>query len=334
MTTLDLAGTAGSADPPVSVVMPAWNALDFINDAMQSVLSQSYRDLELIVVDDGSTDGDYAALARMDPRVRVLHVARGGVGRARNLGIRHARGRYIAFLDADDLWVPGKLRAQIDYLEAHPQIGVVFGEYYRWSCNPDGQWSDPSAVYPDEQGLRRTSQERCGWMYTRLLMGDLVGMNTPVVRREVFDTIGGFDEGMERGEDYDFWLRCAREVPMQGFASVMAVYRIHPASTMHRTVERNYLAELLERARERWGLSDPDGRSVGARPYRRRLGRAHFDHGYAHYWAEAGDPGVAAREFAAAFRLGCMMTRSAAFWTLAQIKRLRPGQRAGASGLR
>lgn len=326
---MNMSGVDAQPAPTVSVVMPAWNALEFIGAAMQSVLSQSYRDLELIVVDDGSTDGDYAALARLDPRVRVLQVARGGVGRARNLGIRHARGRYIAFLDADDLWVPGKLRAQIEFLDAHPQIGVVFGEYYRWSCNPDGQWPDPSVMYPDEAELSRTSSERRGWMYTRLLMGDLVGMNTPVVRREVFDRIGGFDEGMERGEDYDFWLRCAREVTMQGFASVMAVYRIHPASTMHRTVERNYLAELLERARSRWGLSDPDGRSVGARLYRRRLGRAHFDHGYAHYWAEAGDPRVAAREFAAAFWLGCMMARSAAFWTLAQLKRCRGGWRTG-----
>ena len=316
--------------PTVSVVMPAWNALAFIDAAVHSVLSQSYRDLELIVIDDGSTDGDYAALARLDPRVRVLHVARGGVGRARNLGIRHARGRYIAFLDADDLWVPGKLKTQVEFLDAHPLVGVVFGEFYRWSCGADGQWPDPSVVFPDEQELARTSTERRGWMYTRLLMGDLLGMNTPVVRRELFDTCGGFDEGMERGEDYDFWLRCAREVPMQGFASVMAVYRIHPASTMHRTVERNYLAELLERARARWGLSDPDGHSVAESLYRRRLGRAHFDHGYAHYWAEAGSPVVAAREFAAAFRLGCMMSRSAAFWGLAQLKRRRIGQRASA----
>lgn len=318
----DLKGSAQTpATPVVSVIMPAWNAMRYIHAAIDSVLSQSYRDLELIVINDGSTDGDYTALERLDPRVRVLDGARGGVSRARNLGMAKARGRLFAFIDADDLWVPGKLQMQVDYLEAHPDIGIVFGEIHRWKPGPDGTWPDPSAVFPDAQTLARPNPEWSGWMYTRILMGCTLGMITPLMRQEVYRAAGGFDESMERGEDYDFWLRCSRYARIQGFSAVMAIYRIHPASAMHKMIDRNHLAELLERARERWGLSDPDGRRLPRLHYRYRLGRAHFDHGYTHYWS--GEPAVAAREFAQSFLCGCLVGRSAAFWGLSQLKRLR-----------
>jgi len=310
-----------SLEPMVSVIMPAWNAMRYIHPAIDSVLSQSYEDLELIVINDGSSDGDYAALERIDPRVRVIDGARGGVSRARNLGMAQARGRYFAFIDADDLWVPGKLRMQVEYLESHPDLGIVFGEIYRWRPGPDGTWPDPSAHFPDAQTLAQPNPDWHGWMYTRILMGCTLGMITPLMRREVYQAAGGFDESMERGEDYDFWLRCSRHARIQGFSAVMAIYRIHPASAMHKMIERNHLAELLERARERWGLSDPDGRQLPRLHYGYRLGRAHFDHGYTHFWS--GDPAVAAREFAHAFRRGCLMHRAAVFWVLSQLKRLR-----------
>lgn len=174
------------AAPMVSVIMPAWNAMRYIHAAIDSVLSQSYRDLELIVINDGSSDGDYAALERIDPRVRVIDGPRGGVSRARNLGMEQARGRYLAFIDADDLWVPGKLKVQVDYLEAHPEVGIVFAEIHRWRPGPDGTWPDPSEHYPDEQALARTNPEWSGWMYTRILMGCTLGMITPLMRHEVY----------------------------------------------------------------------------------------------------------------------------------------------------
>jgi glycosyltransferase involved in cell wall biosynthesis len=307
--------------PLVSVIMPAWNAMSYIHAAIDSVLSQSYRSLELLVINDGSSDGDYSALENIDPRIRVLEGARGGVSRARNLGLERARGRYIAFIDADDLWVPGKLKVQVDYMEAHPDIGIVFAEIHRWRPGPDGVWPDPSAHYPDAEALLRTNPEWRGWMYTRILMGCTLGMITPVMRQEVYGAVGGFDESMERGEDYEYWLRCSRQTRIQGFSSVMAIYRIHAASAMAKIVEPNHLAVLLERARARWGLSDPDGHQLPRLQYHQRLGRAHFDHGYTHYWW--GDPAVAAREFAQSFRRGCLVGRSAAFWVLCQVKRLR-----------
>lgn len=305
--------------PAVSVVMPAWNAMRYIHAAIDSVVSQSYRDLELIVINDGSTDGDYTALERIDPRVRVIEAPRGGVSRARNLGMALARGDYIAFIDADDLWVPGKLQAQVGFLDAHPEVGVVFSNFHRWAMGADGVWPELPVLPSDHDSLARPDPEWGGWMYTRILMGCMLGMITPVIRRELARQVGDFDESMALGEDYDYWLRCSRLVRMQGFSACTAIYRIHPASAMHQVVEPNHLAALLERARARWGLSDPDGRALSMREYGRRLGRAHFDHGYTHFWG--GDPAVAAREFRQSFRLNCLRTRSAAFWLLAQLKR-------------
>jgi len=307
--------------PCVSVIMPAWNAMRYIHAAIDSVLSQSFTDLELIVINDGSSDGDYKALEDIDPRVRVIDGERGGVSRARNLGMATARGRCIAFIDADDLWVPGKLKAQVDYLQEHPDVAIVFGELIRWWPDQRGAYPDPAPHYPTEDALRTPDPTRAGWLYRFILMGFPLGMITPVIRREVYERVGGFDVTLSRGEDYDFWLRCSREFRMQGFRVTMALYRMHPASTMHQVVARNHLTELLERSVQQWGLCDPDGQCVPARQFRRRLGRAHFDHGYQHYWQ--GDPVIAARSFAASFRLGCLMRRSVVYWVLSQVKRWR-----------
>lgn len=314
-------GVAGGELPMVSVIMPAWNAMRYIHPALDSVLSQSYRDLELIIVNDGSSDGDYSALAKLDSRVKVIDGERGGVSRARNLGMSLARGRYLAFIDADDLWVPGKLQAQVEYLEAHDDVSIVFGQVARWHPDASGRYPDPVVWYPSDEALRTADPRRHGWMYLHILMGSPLGMITPMMRREVYERVGGFDVRLERAEDYEFWLRCSREFRMQGFAAVMAIYRIHPESTMHRMVLRNDLAELLAASAQRWGLRDPDGRAVSRLRFLRRLGRAHFDHGYQHYWK--GDPAVAAREFAASMRHGCLAAHSVAYWLLSRYKQLR-----------
>lgn len=309
-------GTKGL--PTVSVIMPAWNAAPFIHEAASSVLTQSFSDLELIVVNDGSTDWDYQQLAQLDQRVVVVDLPRGGVSRARNAGLQRARGRYIAFIDADDLWVPGKLQVQVEYLERHPDVAIVFGNVRRWYPDASGRFPDVRSHFPSLSELDVLDETRKGWMYTRILMGDTLGMITPVLRREVYEMVGGFNVGMERAEDYEYWLRCSRHFRMQAFQAVMAIYRMHSSSTMHRVVVKNDLAELLTRSRTEWGLADPDGHRLSATSFRRRVGRAHFDHGYVHY--RSGDPVVALKAFCRSLLAGKFMFKSSVYCVLSLLK--------------
>lgn len=309
--------------PCVSCVMPVRNGRAFIQEAVDSILSQDFRDLELLVVDDGSSDWDYRELEQQDSRVRVLRLEGSGVSVARNTGIAAARGRLIAFLDADDYWFPGKLGAQVRYFDSHPEAGVVFGAFLRWHPDAAGHFVAPATLAHDCSLTTTADPERSGWLYSRLLQGLLVGMNTAVVRREVLEHIGGFDTARRLGEDYDLWLRASQVTELHALADTVALYRIHAASAMHRPEERNSLAELLVSAKQRWGLGNAQGPSLKVAEFESRLGQVHFDHGYTHFWH--GSARVARREFGAAFRAGFRRPRSAVYVALAMLKAL--GQR-------
>lgn len=305
--------------PRVSVVIPVRNGKDFIHEAVHSVLSQSFADLELIVVDDGSDDFDYTSLCALDPRVRTTRLAGGGVSRARNAGMAMSRGAFIAFLDADDVWFPGKLHAQMTYFDAHPEVGVVFGGFIRWHADTQGVFPSADSLWRDCHTLTAAETERSGWLYTRLLMGLLVGMNTAIVRRTVYEAIGGFNPSMRVGEDYDFWLKSSRIAQMHALAGPIAFYRIHGSSAMHRLSTANHLAVLLRTAQLRWGLRNPDGSSISAREFNSRIGNAYFDHGYAHFWH--GDLAIARKSFWHAVLQSRRKTRACAYLVLTVGKR-------------
>ena len=124
--------------PHVSVIIPVRNGKDYLQEALDSVLQQSFTDLELLLINDGSTDDDYDRYALQDERIRVIHLTGTGVSRARNVGMAQSRGDLIAFLDADDIWFPGKLMAQVQYFDSHPETGVVFFFFFRWRALSEG----------------------------------------------------------------------------------------------------------------------------------------------------------------------------------------------------
>ncbi|MBA4291113.1 MAG: glycosyl transferase family 2 [Pseudomonas sp.] len=286
--------------PKVSVVIPVRNGIAYIAEAINSVLSQSFQDFEIIVIDDGSTDGDYNFLTSTDPRIRLFHLDGRGVSTARNTGLRAAHGELIAFLDADDVWFPGKLQAQASYMQAHPEVGVVFGGFLKWEVNSDGEFPEASDLMRDCSSLNGIEVARSGWLYSRLLMGLLVGMNTAIVRRELVDAIGGFNTSLTHAEDYDYWLKASRVTEMHALNGPVALYRIHPASAMHRLAPDNALTTVLHAARLRWGLEGPRGDSLTSKAFHQRMAKIQFDHGYAHFWR--GDRSVARRAFWGAFR--------------------------------
>ncbi|MBB1075265.1 glycosyltransferase family 2 protein [Rhodoferax sp. 4810] len=297
--------------PCVSVVIPVRNGKPFIDEAIHSVLTQSYRDLELIIVNDGSNDDDYDRFSELDHRIRVIHLPGTGVSSARNVGMKNSKGRYIAFLDADDIWFPGKLTAQIRYLELHPNVWVVYGGFRKWVASADGKFAAASSLSRDCSDLIDTAPEKSGWLYTRLLTGLLVGMNTAVIRRSVYESIGGFNESMRQGEDYDFWLKSSRLAEMHSLAGEVALYRIHGNSAMHRHSKQNHLSVLLVAARMRWGLKNPDGLVLSEREFRRRLCEVAFDHGYTNFWK--GNKQIAIRSFWSCLKGGYRPTRSIAY---------------------
>lgn len=303
-----------SAAPRVSVVIPVRNGRDFIHEAIESVLTQSFPDLELIVVDDGSDDFDYASLCMLDPRVRTTRLPGMGVSRARNAGMQLAQGQFIAFLDADDVWFPGKLQAQMVYFDAHPEVGVVFGGFIRWHADANGVFPAANTLWRDCHGLTEAERARSGWIYTRLLLGLLVGMNTAMIRRSAYQAVGGFNPSMRVGEDYDFWLKVSRITQMHALAGPVAFYRIHGSSAMHRLSKVNHLATLLHTAYLRWGLTNPDGTGISEHEFNGRVGSAYFDHGYAHFWH--GDATVARQSFWHAMLQSRRKFRAAAYYLL------------------
>lgn len=310
-----------SSLPFVSVIIPVRNGKDYIQEAIDSVFLQAWEAFEILVIDDGSDDFAYETLGEQDRRIRVIRLEGHGVSHARNTGMQQAKGKYFAFLDADDVWFPGKLAAQIRHLERHPEVGVVFGEFIRWKSDQTGHFAPAKSLSEDCSQLMDADPARSGWLYTRLLNGLLVGMNTAVIRKNIYAKIGGFDEAMRIGEDYEFWLRASQVAEMHSLAGPVALYRIHPASAMHRLAPNNHLASLLKSADARWGLSNPDGTHISRRKFHMRIAMTHFSHGYSHFWG--GDPTIARASFLEAFGGGAHRTKSLVYCTLAALKSIK-----------
>ena len=203
----------------VTVVIPCYNQAHFLGEAIESVLSQSYPNFEILVVDDGSTD-DTSEVATRYPRVRCIRQENRGLAGARNTGIGHARGEYLVFLDADDRLLPEALEAGVRELEAHPECAFV-------SSRCDNIAADGSPFPPPA----RLHVE--GDHYLALLRRCYIWPPAVVMfRRWVFEAVGGFDTSLRSSEDYDMYLRVARRFPVCNHEEVVAEYRRRHGANM------------------------------------------------------------------------------------------------------
>jgi glycosyltransferase involved in cell wall biosynthesis len=212
--------------PLVSVVVPVHNGERFLADALRSIREQAYADLEVLVVDDGSTDGTAALLDSLGPDIRALHRPQGGPAAARNDGLRAARGAYVAFLDADDLWPTGRLHKQVHYLEEHPRAEVVLGR----------------VLAVDERGAPLAGAGVVD-----------VHLGCAVFRRSAFDRVGLFDESLRFSEDHDWFFR-ARELGLgvHVLDRVTLHYRVHAGGMTRQPEARDYqLPRVLKRSLDR-----------------------------------------------------------------------------------
>lgn len=216
-----------SSDHPVStalisLVIPCYNQARFLSDAIESVLAQTWKKVELIVVDDGSTDNT-SLIARQFPAVRYLYQANKGLGAARNAGLAWSNGQFVAFLDADDRLLPDALKEAAEYLLAHPDCAFVHGDYRYITV-------DGSSINTVRTSVRGKSG------YIGLLEGNYIEMHGAVLyRRDILESVGGFDPSLPACEDYEMYLRIARAHPFGHHHSLAAEYRIHDQNMSSKT---------------------------------------------------------------------------------------------------
>jgi glycosyltransferase involved in cell wall biosynthesis len=317
---------SGDSDYPlVSVIIPAYNSAAFIEEAVDSALAQDYPNIEVIVVNDGSTDGTAAILEAYGARIRLLSQPNKGCAAARNLGVKNARGMYIAFLDADDAWWRHKLSYQCRSL-AETGYRMAYSRFVLWRPGADGQ-------YPAAETLFRTSGNPdlsdcalvTGSTYRALLLDCIVWTSTVLIEKSLLDQVGAFDESLELGEDYDLWLRLSRRIDMLGLEQPTALYRSHPHSITRSVKALNHEYLVISRSLDAWGEGAPDAGPGRSAAIEGRLARSMFNHGYAHY--KNGDPRIATASFLKAMQHGDVRFKTVLLLLISTTKSLLPWKR-------
>ena len=237
--------------PLVSVVVPAYNVERFLAETLRSVVRQTWRELEAIVVDDGSSDGTAGIADRFaaeDARVRVIHQENRGVSSARNVGTRAATGEFLCFLDGDDVFLPDKIERQVEFLRLSSSCDLVFSDFYTGSVD----------LVTSVLDCRRPPP-----MPMREIFVCLNWFGPPcstLLRSRLQQRIGPFDETLRYSEDWDYWIRASRCGTMAYVPGPVATYRHHPGqATRHRDRFRAQHAQIIakhfERGSRDWALA-------------------------------------------------------------------------------
>ena len=252
------AGGRGSGQA-VSVIVPVYNAESCILEALRSVRAQNHAPMEILLIDDGSTDGTVA-------------LVNAGGAEARNTGLKCATGDFICLLDADDGWFPGKLAAQLSYLERHPDVGAVSHTWLDWRPASNGNY--PPLAWQAPTDPQRVDPAQSGWIYPRLLLEPTVQTSTMMMRRGIVEMNGFFRADLTTGEDYDYWLRLSRLTRIDKLATAYSFYRRGSAESLTgRVLPVNHGYEVIQAAIDRWGRTAPDGSSFSRKQLERRLGQ-------------------------------------------------------------
>lgn len=281
----------------MSVIIPSYNCERYISETINSVLNQTFDDLELIVVDDGSTDNTREIAKSLG--VRLISQENARVCAARNRGIREARGKYICLMDHDDYWFPHKLASQVKAMGVHPEAGVVYGSFVLWDPDGQGNYPDPAGLAP-EGSLDEIDPEFSGWIYHQFLLDCWMLTSTAMFRKEVFEKCGAFDESLPYSEDWDLWLRISRAFQFIKLARPNTLYRQHPDQGNRKVRDIDYRTVLLEKAVETWGFCSPDGKCLSEKAFFEQL--AHYHAAFGLHQLQAGNLGMATKSFLKAWK--------------------------------
>lgn len=212
--------------PTISVIIPVYNGEKTIKETIESVLNQTFRDFELIIINDGSQDATLEIIQAInDERIQVFSYQNSGVSASRNRALTKAKGEFISFIDADDLWTPNKLELQLKALQDNPQAAVA----YSWS-----DWIDESGQFLRSGGHITVN----GKAYEKLLLRDFIesGSN-PLIRKQALDEVGCFEQSVTPAEDWDMWLRLAAIYEFVTVEVPQILYRISPNSASFNIVK-------------------------------------------------------------------------------------------------
>jgi len=220
--------------PRVSVIIPTYNRAQFLPEAVESVFKQTYRDFEIIIIDDGSTDNTPEIIRQFSTTVKSYRQKNEGVSVARNKGVELAAGEYLCFLDSDDLLLENALQNCVTFLDQHPEVGLCYGRVHYIDEQGNLIWW--KKMRGEKKDRIRDGKEQIACL---LFRGD---MNTSavLVRRGCLEEAGIFDPSLHLGQDIDMWLRVCQKYPIGYFAEPLVKMRIHPKST----TEQKTLKEL------------------------------------------------------------------------------------------
>jgi glycosyltransferase involved in cell wall biosynthesis len=228
--------------PAVSVVMPVFNAERFLQEAIESVLNQSFGDFELIAIDDGSTDRSPEILsryARRDSRLRMYRQSHRALPATLNFGCSLAEGSYIARMDADDIALPDRFARQAGFLEDHPRVAILGTQLER--IREDGTHMDTTNVPLQHAQISAQMLEYCCLHHPTVMM-----------RADALRSLGGYREAFLAAEDHDLWLRAAERFELANLADVLLRYRIHTQATSFQQLEQQVLSVLAAEASARF----------------------------------------------------------------------------------
>ena len=279
--------------PKISIIMPVHNCESYVSDSVKSVLNQSETDLELIVVDDGSSDGtadQLKSMASADKRISLLfRPSPGGPASARNLGLRRATGGYISFRDADDLYHPEKVARVINIFETIPEADIAFHDYERFDADPDQKDSFFNTSNFLQLAAGCLTQKSAGvylcdrtlYQFASITLNPF-HTSSMVIRRQLLDRVAEwFRQDMITGEDLEFWLRLVRNARVAVVAEILSFYRKRPGSLTSDS-ERFLLGYLGAHEQNfRQGHEEFDQRSRIA--YQFKIAQGFFDLGYLYF---------------------------------------------------
>ncbi len=305
----------------LSVIVPTYNRASFLPACVQSIRSCGVENLEIVIADDASTDNTEQVLRTMGAHVRAGRLERNaGPAAARNLGLRLSRGRYVAFLDSDDQWLPGPCPRILDFLDRHPEVGGAFAD--AWIGNPStGYCSHAERVWHGQMKHAVAAEAEAGFqimdrprLLSRALEGMPIFLGTTILRRETIASIGAFDTEIKGTEDWDLCIRLAARTVFAFCPVPLGIYYQHDGelSKNRELMDRNAIYMLKKVLYDSEPISAADRRQV-----RRQLRRRLF--GWAYQAYDRGDRSEAAARFHDLFTTCGWDAPGAFYWALCSL---------------